>query len=190
MDRYLQGVVQESRDRKSRSVPDLESYIALRRDTSGCEACFALTEYGHNLDIPDDVMEHPLVHGMTVAANDWVSWTNVCSMCLSREQTLIPLQDIYSFNKEQAAGDHHNIVCVVMINKGLDVQSAIDYVGDLCEQTIHQFKENHRNLPSWGPIIDKEVGIYISGLKAWMIGNLYWFVFRVIDLSTLKSCYC
>ena len=64
-----------------------------------------------------------------------------------------------------------------MNEKGLDLQSAIDFVGELCKQTMLRFDNGCRSLPSWGPNIDKEVAIFIDGLMAWMIGNLYWFVF-------------
>lgn len=31
-----------------------------------------------NLDIPDEVMEHPLICSLGEAANDLVTWSNVC----------------------------------------------------------------------------------------------------------------
>jgi hypothetical protein len=31
----------------------------------------------NNLDIPDDVMENPVVRGLGEAANDLVAWSNV-----------------------------------------------------------------------------------------------------------------
>ena len=44
MDFFFQSVTQQAQDRASGVIPDLESYIALRRDTSGCKPCWALIE--------------------------------------------------------------------------------------------------------------------------------------------------
>jgi len=66
------------------------------------------------------------------------------------------------------------MVVVVMNQKELDLQSAIDYVGDLCKATLSRFNEERANLPSWGPKIDRDIAVYLDGLESWMIGNLYW----------------
>ena len=86
---FFHGVTQECRDRKSGSLPDLESYILLRRDTSGCKPSFVLIEYANNLDIPDDVLEDPILSDIIDAANDFISWANVRSMNISEDQWLI-----------------------------------------------------------------------------------------------------
>lgn len=44
MDFFFQSVTQQATDRAAGVIPDLESYIALRRDTSGCKPCWALIE--------------------------------------------------------------------------------------------------------------------------------------------------
>lgn len=77
MDLFFKTVTVQARDRAAGITPDLEEYIAIRRDNSGCKPCFALIEYANGLDLPDEVMEHPIVHGLTEAANDLVTWTNV-----------------------------------------------------------------------------------------------------------------
>lgn len=75
---FFEAVSQQAVDRASGDIPDLEAYIALRRDTSGCKPCWALIEYANNLDIPDEVMDHPVIRGLGEAANDLVTWSNVC----------------------------------------------------------------------------------------------------------------
>ena len=74
---FFDAVARQAQDRSTTTVPDLESYIAMRRDTSGCKPCWALIEYANNLDLPDDVMEHPLIASLGEAANDLVTWSNV-----------------------------------------------------------------------------------------------------------------
>jgi hypothetical protein len=69
--------MQQALDRNHGVIPDLESYIALHRDTSRCKPCWARIEYANNLDIPDDVMEHPIIRDLGEAVNDLVAWSNV-----------------------------------------------------------------------------------------------------------------
>lgn len=78
MDLFFQAVRVQALDRRAGHVPDLESYIALRRDTSGCKPCWALIEYANGLQIPDEVMEHPSIVALGEATNDLVTWSNVC----------------------------------------------------------------------------------------------------------------
>lgn len=78
-DMYFQAVAVQAADRQANATPDLESYITLRRDTSGCKPCWALIEFAYGLDIPDDVMEHSVLRDLGEAANDLVAWSNVCS---------------------------------------------------------------------------------------------------------------
>lgn len=105
-------------------------------------------------------------------------------------------QDIFSYNVEQSKGarfshtlqlwpcaaepaavfpgDTHNIVIVVQKQEGLGMQSAVDYVGALCVESMERFQSLRAVLPSWDPVIDKQVQIYVDGLGDWMIGNLVW----------------
>ena len=79
---FFRAVTQQALDREHDDIPDLESYIALRRDTSGCKPCFALIEYAAGIDLPDMVMNHPYIGILEDATNDLVTWTNV-RFCLA-----------------------------------------------------------------------------------------------------------
>ena len=56
---------------------DLETYMVLRRDTSGCKPCFALIEYAAGIDLPDEVACHPVIRILEESANACISWSNV-----------------------------------------------------------------------------------------------------------------
>lgn len=49
----------------------------------------------------------------------------------------------------------------------------MDYVGNLCEQTIHAFSENKTRVPSWGKEVDIMVQKYVKGLQDWIVGYVY-----------------
>ena len=75
---------------------------------------------------------------------------------------------------EQARGDTHNMVAVVMRRHGCELQAAVDYVGGLTNASIARFEEIRRGLPSWGETIDRNVALYVQGLQDWMVGALEW----------------
>lgn len=55
----------------------MDKYIPLRRDNGGCKAAFALIEYGLGIDLPDYVVEHPVMQALDQETNDFVAWSNV-----------------------------------------------------------------------------------------------------------------
>ncbi|KAI9057325.1 terpenoid synthase [Trametes sanguinea] len=158
LDTYFQAIMQQAADRGSGNIPELEEYIVLRRDTSGCKTGFAFIEYAANIDLPDDVIEHPILKALSDATNDLVSWAN----------------DVLSYNAEQARGDTHNLVCVLMHMNGVDRQEAIELAGELWRKTLDWFFECRKVVPSWGPEIDRQVALYIQGLEDWIIANAEW----------------
>ncbi|KAF8077664.1 terpenoid synthase [Lyophyllum atratum] len=155
---FFEAVNIQAHARDDGVIPDLESYIDVRRDTSGCKPCWALIEYALDIDLPDFVVEHPVIEALNQGTNDLVTWSN----------------DIFSYNVEQSRGDTHNMIVILMKYHGHSLQSAVDYVGDLCAQTIDAFVENRRKLPSWGPEVDDMVDRYVTGLQDWIVGSLHW----------------
>jgi hypothetical protein len=69
-------------------VPDLESYIEMRRNTSCCKPCFQLIEYAGGFTLPDEVAEDPFIQSLEDAANDFISWSNA-STIIRRVMSLI-----------------------------------------------------------------------------------------------------
>ncbi|KAI0695859.1 terpenoid synthase [Cerioporus squamosus] len=152
---FFETVNQQARDRDAQAIPDFESYISMRRDTSGCKPTFDLIEYAMDIDLPEFVVRHPVIHALNQGANDLVT-------------------DIFSYNVEQSRGDTHNMIVILMQLRGFDLQTAVDFVGELCRQTIDTFVENQRNVPSFGPKLDRDVAMYIQGLQDWIVGSLHW----------------
>ena len=66
------------------------------------------------------------------------------------------------------------MISVLMNVHGLELQHAIDFVGDLCKQSIDRFTHERDNLPAFGPPIDRDVEIYVTGLASWIVGSLHW----------------
>ena len=85
-------------------------------------------------------------------------------------------QDIFSYRKEGARDDTHNMIPIVMRTRGLKLQDAVDFVGELCNLSILRFFEAKRKMPSYdhGGHIDRQVAHYVRGLEDWMVGSLHW----------------
>ena len=62
-----------------------------------------------------------------------------------------------------------------MKQKGLDLQQAMNLVGDYCRGCIDRFEEDRQKLPSWGTEVDKMVAQYVDGLQNWIVGKSGWF---------------
>jgi hypothetical protein len=56
-------------------VPDLESYIQLRRDSSGLRMMFDLIEIAEGLVLPGEAVEGGAVGRLTQCAMDIVAWS-------------------------------------------------------------------------------------------------------------------
>jgi len=131
------------------------------------------------MDLPEHVVRHPVIQALNEGTNDLVTWSNVCIFMFPRcwslsEHFFRPPKDIFSYNVEQSRGDTHNMIVILMNYHGHTLQSAIDFVGELCRQTIDAFVENRKLLPSWGPNIDNMVDGYVQGLQDWITGSLHW----------------
>ncbi|KAG8908272.1 hypothetical protein FRB99_007805 [Tulasnella sp. 403] len=155
---YVDAIYQQVVNRRHDEIPSIETFIQLRRDTSAVKLVFALVEYSLNLDLPDEVFENQVVRDLEQGANDILTWAN----------------DMYSFNVEQSKGDTQNLVVIAMNEMGLDVQGAVDFVGDLIMRRIDRYVADKELLPSWGPEVDAQLAQYVAGLERWVIGVLHW----------------
>lgn len=66
------------------------------------------------------------------------------------------------------------MIDVVMHGQGLELQDAVDVVGDFCKRAIDRFVDDRARLPSWGPAVDADVRVYVDGLADWIVGSLHW----------------
>jgi hypothetical protein len=66
------------------------------------------------------------------------------------------------------------MIAIMMYHRGMTLQEAVDYVGDLCKKSFDRFNENRARLPSWGPEIDAQIQVYVQGLADWIVATLHW----------------
>ncbi|KAH9976471.1 terpenoid synthase [Russula compacta] len=154
---YLDAVIDEAADRAAGHVRGIADYLKLRRLTIGGYPSFLCFELG--LDIPDEVIEHPGIKSLLSLVAETILLTN----------------DMYSYNVEQARGyDSHNIITVVMNEKGVDLDGALNWIMVTYEQVLSKFEAQSCTLPSWGPTVDAAVNNYIERMSFWIRGHDCW----------------
>ncbi|KAF5319865.1 hypothetical protein D9758_018520 [Tetrapyrgos nigripes] len=141
----------------------------MRRATIGCGMVEAMIEYSLDIDLPDYIFEHPIIRAMSDTTNDLMTWPN----------------------KEQADGDYQNLVFVVMEEKDLDLQDAIDYVIHMLNDRVADYRALKKSLPSFGPHVDAELARYLRALEHFVQGTVVWYYspryFRNIDITDKRD---
>ncbi|KAF9481630.1 terpenoid synthase [Pholiota conissans] len=156
-DVYFRAVTQEAHDREEHRIRSLDDYMDLRRNTSGARPTTTLIEFG--LDLPEYVTSHPTIVSLTEKAVDLIVLVN----------------DMHSYVREISCGlANHNIITVIMHERNLDLQAALDFLGIYANDIASIFLADLERVPSWGPELDERVQVYIEGLGQWVRGNDDW----------------
>lgn len=142
-------------DQKHFTTPD--EMLAMRRRSVCVASLFALVEFGHRWDISEDAIEHPAVKEIEAIGIDLTFMHN----------------DLLSYPKEESEGVSHNLVAMYRAS-GMTAQDAINHIGQLIEARHRQMDFMVSQLPSWTPLIDKEIRKYVQGIKNVVKANLYW----------------
>jgi len=154
---YVYAVIDEASDRNGGRIRSIKDYLELRRLTAGPYPSFLSVELG--LDIPDEIMTHPAMESLLGLTADSIILTN----------------DLYSYNNEQAAGHgSHNLLTVVMHEKGVDLDGALDWLAEYNRVVLSRFQAQYRMLPSWGPDMDPVITAFVERLAYWIRGHDCW----------------
>jgi hypothetical protein len=164
-------------------IRGIDSYMSVRRDTIGATPSFALLEL--DMDIPDNVINHPYVKHLTTCVVDMIILGNVRLFRSFRRQCaddsfsflflFILIQDICSYNVEQARGDDgHNIVTIAMHELDMDIHGVMEWIALYHEDLVARFLAAQADAPTWGDNIDTQLATYIDGLANWVRANDAW----------------
>ena len=180
-DHYLDATVREAENREQGTVLGLDEYLELRRGNSGVYPAYAMIECILSIDLQPEVFNHPALWNLTKIAGDMLFTANVSpiSCCDSRpileDLTDLALQDVYSYNKEQAGGHAaNNLITVIKQERAVDLQEAMDIAGEFFANYVEEFNMWKEQLPSWGTETDAAVSEYIKGMAACVRGYIEW----------------
>jgi len=173
---WFKAQIQQGGNRALSQILTIEKFILMRREAFGAAMVEAMVEYSVDIQVPDEVFKDPTVRAMLEAIHDLMAWPN----------------DICSFNKEQADGDYQNLVYCIMLEKGLDLQSAIDFATDMVRARVKEYVNLKSEVPSFGSETDEEVARFIKALEHWVQGSVVWYYespryFRDIDISVKNN---
>ncbi|KAL1943532.1 hypothetical protein VTO73DRAFT_3977 [Trametes versicolor] len=135
-------------------VPDLESYIGLRRDACGVRMLLDLVLYAGGLNVPPYVYEHPVLRRLRQDAADIIAWST----------------DVAAYARRPHSS---NIIAVLMHERRYTAQAAAHFAGNLVKDTITNFVTNEMSLPAFGDR-DADVRAYVQGLRDCVVGTLHW----------------
>lgn len=75
---FFEAVSKQAQDQDDGVILDAESYIAVRRNLGACKVFFDMVEYAYKIDLPEFVVEHPIIKALNDGANDAICLANVC----------------------------------------------------------------------------------------------------------------
>ncbi|KJA21771.1 hypothetical protein HYPSUDRAFT_202683 [Hypholoma sublateritium FD-334 SS-4] len=156
---FSDSQVNQSHCRFTDTMPSVNDFILSRRATIGAALVEAMIEYSLDLDIPDYVFENSIVKAMSDATTDIMTWPN----------------DLCSFNKEQADGDFQNLVCIIMVEHNIDLQSAIDLLTNMLDERVKEYLALKQSLPSFGTKVDIQLSRYHTALEHFVQGTVVWY---------------
>ncbi|MEA5625451.1 terpene synthase family protein [Nostoc sp. UHCC 0251] len=156
---YFAGCVQEASNRAQEIIPDIDTYIRIRNLSSAGDLTVVLIEFCDQLLIPDIVRQHDIFKKIKEKTINILAWCN----------------DIFSYSREMASGDVHNLVLVLYYQQQLPLEVAIKRAVEIHDQEVRELINLEVSLPSFGEEVDIELAKYISGMYAWIRGNLDWY---------------
>jgi len=147
-------------DRRDGSMPTLAEQYANRRLSSGIRPSICLIEYCYGLDVPSRIMKHEAIQEILERTTEIVMTTN----------------DVVSLGPEMAAEQLSNIISVLVYQKDMNVQEAMDYTIALIQKAHVAFEAAERRLPlpTGDPEVDKDVRQLVQGCKDICTGVINW----------------
>ncbi|OBZ73339.1 Alpha-muurolene synthase [Grifola frondosa] len=152
---FRSACARAAKDNEQDVLPDVESYIALRSDSCGVKMTFDLIEYAGGLNLPQRVHDMPILRRLRQDAADIIAWSI----------------DIASYARKH---DRHSLVTVLMAEKRLTAQGALQCAGRLVKGTVDNFLANERLVPPLGDKLDEDVQAYVQGLRDLIVGLTHW----------------
>ncbi len=156
---WLQACTDEASIRAQRIVPDIDAYIMTRKSSIGVDAFLTLTEFCHNLTIPNFVRKDETVLKLQFLTGHIIACCN----------------DIFSASREISSGDVHNLVFILHYKQQIPINQAIHRVVEMHNSAIQTMMDLETSIPIFGEEVDAEVAKYILGMHAWIRSNHDWY---------------
>jgi 5-epi-alpha-selinene synthase len=156
---WLEACTDEATIRAQGIVPDIDAYIMTRKCSIGVDAFLTLTEFCHNLTIPDFVRKDETLLKLQFLTGHIIACCN----------------DIFSASREISSGDVHNLVFILHYQQQIPINQATQRVVEIHNSAIKTMIDLEASMPTFGQEVDAEVAKYILGMYAWIRSNHDWY---------------
>jgi 5-epi-alpha-selinene synthase len=154
---YFDATLWELELRHQGLTPDLETYIQMRRYTSGGYWVTHLIEVAEDIHLSEKVRSHPVMQDMLTSVANIIGWAN----------------DLLSLRSELDDSGHLNLVFSLQKEHELPLQVAVNIAVRMHNAEMLRFLQLRKELPSFGKE-DAAVERFVNGLCAWMRANIDW----------------
>jgi hypothetical protein len=136
------------------AAPSLEQYLARRERSCALHACLDLVELAEGVLLPEEVHASAAIAKLRAITARVVALTD----------------DLFAYEREVLRrGSRDNAVRILMEERRMSFEEAVDHVVRLVNADVRQFLEIERGLAPRRPL-----RAYIEGMKRWMRGNYDW----------------
>lgn len=157
MKQYCGGTLAQVKQAILPEAPDIEQVLCKRRQSVCVLPLFALVEFAHDIDLPDEIHEENTMHNIRALAIDITLLHN----------------DLLSYHKEELEGVPHNILAAYR-GKGMTAQGAVDLIGGEIERRSLLLEQAIGEICNWKTPWRNECMRYIQGIENVIRANLYW----------------
>ncbi len=169
---YFESCVWEAHNKHKNQIPDVASYIEMRRNTGAVQPSFELAGALGMVDIPPCVLDHPRIHELNRRANDVITLFN----------------DLISLDKERKVGDVHNMVFIIEQLEKCSLEEAMartvkmhndevrgfELLARESEETSIRAADRGEPPEGWERSYNPGALSYIDVLRCWMRSNMEW----------------
>ncbi len=151
----------EARNRADHRIPGVAEYLSYRRKTSGWKTLALLVDLSIGHTLPERIYASSEFQAPLEAANNVICWAN----------------DLFSYEKESADGDIHNLVQIVQAERHCTLEAAIQTIADWHNQEIQRWRHLVKHLPRqwrWWPPDARLVHAYMQFSQHSMYANHVW----------------
>lgn len=150
----------EAQNRVGQRVPPVAEYMDYRRKTGGWRTLVLLVDLVLGQTLPERIYSNPSLQRLLDTANNIICWAN----------------DLFSFEKEYAIGEVHNLVCVTQASHDCAIDAATQMIVGWHNQEVRLWKHlmKHQSRWSWRPRDARHVQAYLTFSENYMHANHVW----------------
>ena len=155
---YFRGNLWEAVNRQRLRVPDLATYVAMRRVTGAVDSCFDLVFAGAGFAADSELLADPGCRRLARMANRHICWIN----------------DVFGLEKELQEGNVNNLVLVLRHHERIGARQAIHRALAMCDAEMRRFLDLESRLRQSGAFAVEDFDRYGRLLRSWMRGHVDW----------------